>query len=103
MADVPRFCPAPHRILVKKTDALLNEPSKIIRPETAEEECAAVGIVMQVGLRDPDAPPFTLEVGDTVLYHTHEAMDIQLDGEIFQLLSMDSVLGKLADEPVFRR
>jgi co-chaperonin GroES (HSP10) len=98
-----RFEPSPHRLIVRRADDVLDvHRSIIVAPDRAkDQDCALAGIVMAVGDMDPEIPALKLEVGDAVLFHVHEALEIKIDGEGYYILSMEGVLGRLpaSDEP----
>jgi co-chaperonin GroES (HSP10) len=97
-----RFQPSPERVLIKQTDDIVGQKSLILRPDNyRNKECARCGIVMAVGDIESEPtsmlrkPSWSLEVGDTVIFHTHEALELDLDSEKFWVCNNDAVLGKL--------
>lgn len=91
-----RFEPSPMRVLLKQSDELVDKKSIIVIPDAAKDnECARYGVVMAYGKIDPEIVPWTLALGDLVLFHIHEAVKVVVDGDEFYLTGIDGVLGRL--------
>lgn len=94
-----RFEPSPMRVLVRQTDDIVEQKpeSKIIIPDKAKDnECARVGVVMAVGTLDLEAYPWPLKTGEIVLFHIHNALKVNVDGEELHLVAVDDVLGRFS-------
>jgi co-chaperonin GroES (HSP10) len=109
MLKANRFQPSPGRVLVKIDEAIMASKSAIILPESVKDnECSRFAIVMAIGpqfdgedLRGmvsrslATATKWKLEVGDSVLFHVHEALALKLDGEDYYLVDEEDILGKI--------
>lgn len=96
-----RFQPSPMRVLVKQTDEIVEQKSTIIVPDKVKDnECARVGLVMAIGPINQEVYPWTLKLGDMVLFHIHNALAVKVDGDEFYLLSVEDVLGRFRPKDV---
>lgn len=92
-----RFEPSPMRVLVEQTDEIVNQKpgSLIVVPDTVkDDECARVGLIVAVGAIDHEVYPWSLKLGDMVLFHIHNSLKVHVDGTGYYLLALDDVLGK---------
>jgi chaperonin GroES len=93
-----KFQPLGDRVLVQPIKEGEQEVGGIIIPDSAKEKpqqgkVKAIGI----GAKDEDGKPkaFNVKVGDTVLLPKYGGTEIKLDGETYQILREDDILGVL--------
>ena len=88
--------PLQDRVLVQRVDAEDMTASGIIIPDTAKEkpmEAEVVAIGAGTRLDDGSRAPFEVSVGDTVLIGKYAGTEIKFDGEEYQILKEDEILG----------
>ena len=88
--------PLQDRVLVQRVDAEDKTASGIIIPDTAKEkpmEAEVVAIGAGTRLDDGSRAPFEVSVGDTVLIGKYAGTEIKFDGEEYQILKEDEILG----------
>ncbi len=88
--------PLGDRVLVRRLEASEEVRGGIIIPDTAKEkpmEAEVVAIGAGKRLDDGSLAPFEVSVGDTVLIGKYAGTEIKLDGEEYQILKEDEILG----------
>ena len=88
--------PLGDRVLVRRIEAAEEVRGGIIIPDTAKEkpmEAEVVAVGEGKRLEDGSRAPFEVSVGDTVLIGKYAGTEIKFDGEEYQILKEDEVLG----------
>lgn len=91
--------PLGDRVLVQPLDEKEVKKGGIIIPDTAKEKSQEGKVVaLGTGKRDDEGKliEFTVKVGDTVMFSKYGGTEVKLDGETFQLLREDDILGILS-------
>ncbi len=91
--------PLGDRVLVQPIEEKEVKKGGIIIPDTAKEKSQEGKVVaLGTGKTDDDGKklPFTVKVGDTVMFSKYGGTEVKLDGESFQLLREDDILGILS-------
>jgi chaperonin GroES len=90
--------PLGDRVLVKPLEKEKQERGGLIIPETAKEK-PQEGLVMAVGkgkiTEEGKILPMDVKVGDKVLFGTYSGTEIKIDGDEFQIMHQDDILGIL--------
>ncbi len=97
MSNAPKIRPLGDRVLVQPKEEKEVTRGGIIIPDTAKEK-PMEGTVIAVGTkRDKDGKeiPFDVKPGDQVLLPKYGGTEIKLDGETYQLVRSDDLLGIL--------
>jgi len=93
-----KFQPLGDRVLVQPIKEGEQEVGGIIIPDSAKEK-PQQGTVKAIGIgaKDEDGKPkaFNVKVGDKVLLPKYGGTEIKLDGETYQILREDDILGVL--------
>ncbi|MFV9631766.1 MAG: co-chaperone GroES [Methanosarcinales archaeon] len=85
--------PVGDKILIKPIEEEERTASGIYIPDTAKEK-KKQGIILEIGnIKDEKKCP--IKVGDTVLYTGYSSDEIEIDGEIFIILSIKDVIAKV--------
>lgn len=94
-----KFQPLGDRVLVKPIKEDQQQVGGIIIPDSAKEK-PQQGKVEAIGTGGKDSNGneivFNVKPGDTVLLPKYGGTEIKLDGETFQILRQDDILGVLA-------
>jgi len=88
--------PLGDRVLVRRLEVSEEVRGGIIIPDTAKEkpmEAEVVAIGEGKRLEDGSRAPFEVSVGDTVLIGKYAGTEIKFDGEEYQILKEDEILG----------
>jgi len=88
--------PLGDRVLVRRLEVSEEVRGGIIIPDTAKEkpmEAKVVAIGEGKRLEDGSRAPFEVSVGDTVLIGKYAGTEIKFDGEEYQILKEDEILG----------
>ena len=88
--------PLGNRVLVRRLEPTEEVHGGIIIPDTAKEkpmEAEVVAIGAGTRLDDGSRAPFEVAVGDTVLIGKYAGTEIKFDGEEYQILKEDEILG----------
>jgi len=88
--------PLGDRVLVRRLEAAEDVRGGIIIPDTAKEkpmEAEVVAVGEGKRLEDGTRAPFEVSVGDTVLIGKYAGTEIKFDGEEYQILKEDEILG----------
>ena len=88
--------PLGDRVLVRRLEAAEDVRGGIIIPDTAKEkpmEAEVVAVGEGKRLEDGTRAPFEVSVGDTVLIGKYAGTEIKVDGEEYQILKEDEILG----------
>jgi chaperonin GroES len=91
--------PLGDRVLVQPLEEKEVKKGGIIIPDTAKEKSQeGKVVVLGTGKLDDDGKKiaFTVKVGDTVMFSKYGGTEVKLDGETFQLLREDDILGILS-------
>ncbi|MBS0657361.1 MAG: co-chaperone GroES [Verrucomicrobia bacterium] len=91
--------PLGDRVLVQPLEEKEVKKGGIIIPDTAKEKPQEGKVVaLGTGKRDDEGKKieFTVKVGDTVMFSKYGGTEVKLDGETFQLLREDDILGILS-------
>ena len=95
----PSFRPLGDRVLVQPLEEGEVKKGGIIIPDTAMEKPQEAKVVaIGTGKIDDDGKkrPFEVKVGDKVLISKYGGTEIKIDGNTFQVLREDDILGILA-------
>ncbi len=91
--------PLGDKILIKRVEAEAKTKSGIVLPDSAKEKPKR-GKILAVGdgkrLDDGTKAPFTVKVGDEVIFTSYAGTEIKLDGEEVMIMSEDDVLAVVA-------
>ena len=88
--------PLGDRVLLRRLEASEEVRGGIIIPDTAKEkpmEAEVVAIGEGKRRDDGSRAPFEVSVGDTVLIGKYAGTEIKFDGEEYQILKEDEILG----------
>ncbi len=88
--------PLGDRVLVRRLDTSEEVRGGIIIPDTAKEkpmEAEVVAVGEGKRLDDGSRAPFEVSVGDMVLIGKYAGSEIKFDGEEYQILREDEILG----------
>ena len=88
--------PLGDRVLVRRLEADEEVSGGIIIPDTAKEkpmEAEVVAVGEGRRLDDGSRAPFEVSVGNTVLIGKYAGSEIKFDGEEYQILKEDEILG----------
>ena len=87
--------PIGDRVLVKISEAEERTKGGIVLPDTAKER-PHEGTVVALGsgkrAKDGTIVPFTVKVGDNVIFGRYGGDDIELDGEKYKIIAEDEIL-----------
>mgnify|MGYP000949119573 CR=1 FL=1 len=87
--------PIGDRVLIKINEAEEKTKGGIVLPDAAKER-PHEGTVIAVGsgkrAKDGTIIPFTVKVGDNVIFGKYSGNDIELDGEKYKILAEDEIL-----------
>ena len=91
-----RFRPLGDRIVVKRAEAEAQTDSGIYLPESAKDK-PKHGTVIAVGNgrlnhETGEYTPFTVEVGQSVLFTSYAGTEVKIDGEELLIMTEDDVL-----------
>jgi chaperonin GroES len=95
----PSFRPLSDRVLVQPIEEGEVKKGGIIIPDTAKEKPQEAKVVaIGTGKLDDAGKklPFEVKVGDRVLISKYGGTEIKIDGNTFQVLREDDILGILA-------
>jgi chaperonin GroES len=91
-----KFQPLGDRVLVKPSKEDEQKVGGIIIPDSAKEK-PQQGVVMAIGTGGKDSNGndivFHVKVGDTILLPKYGGNEIKFDGETYQILRQDDILG----------
>ncbi|MCG8528427.1 MAG: co-chaperone GroES [Opitutales bacterium] len=86
--------PIGDRVLVKLASAEEEKVGGIYIPDSAKEKPQTAEVVaLGTGKKDGEAIDFQVKVGDQVLISKYGGTEIKIDGELFNLLREDDILG----------
>src|SRR5271155_3667613 len=95
----PTFRPLGDRVLVQPIEEGEVKKGGIIIPDTAKEKPQEAKVIaIGTGKTDEDGKkrPFEVKVGDRVLISKYGGTEIKIDGNQYQVLREDDILGILA-------
>lgn len=99
MAKV-KFTPIGGNILVKPQTEEKKSSSGIVLPDTIDKEKPQQGLVIALGAgklnNEGKRVPFSVKVGDTVIFKKYSPDEIEFDGEDYLIMDEDAVLGVFA-------
>lgn len=88
--------PLGDRILVKRIEAEEKTPGGIVVPDSAKEK-PREGEVVSLGTGKVDdkgeKQPFTVKVGDRVLFESYAGTEVKIDGEEHLVMKEEDILG----------
>jgi chaperonin GroES len=97
MADKVNVRPLGDRVLVKPLEAEAQKTSGgIIIPDTAKEKPQEAKVIaLGTGKLDEDGKriPFEVKAGDKVLISKYGGTEIKIDGETYQIMREEDILG----------
>ena len=95
-AVAPKIKPLGDRVLVKQVEEDEQIKGGIIIPDSAKEKPQEAKVVaLGTGAKNEagEAQPFNVKVGDLVITSKYGGTEVKLDGETYQLVREDDILG----------
>jgi len=96
MANTVNLKPLGDRVLVKSVEASEEVKCGIIIPDSAKEKPQEAEVIaLGTGKKNDDgsAQAFEVKVGDRVIVSKYGGTEVKLDGESYQLIREDDILG----------